>query len=502
MSSAKPEFHLRRVESSGPDAPPEVYPVDDAPDDTGLSRRGFLGTGLTMASLVGLLTVPQQPAEASEKESPGANSRRLLGRVSGVVYAHAKGINSIAISPDGKVLASGSKDATVKLWSLPAGKLLRVLTDQFNEVTAVAFTPDSKVVGAWSLGETCKFWSVPEGEFLQRLNSQRDSVGGMAITPDCQMLAVASRDNVVKLWRLADGKQVRTLQGHEDWVNDVAIAPDGQLLASASRDKTVRLWSLPDGKQLRTLLGHEDRVIALALALDGKLLASGSRDETVKLWSLPEGKCLATLRGHDNSVTALATTVDGKLLASGSWDRTVRLWSLPDGRPLGTLGPHPGGVLSVAFTPDGKCLASADSTGVIILWDLAANKPRSFLFDARVSITDAVVYNVIHRQMRRTVTYTLPCDAPVPEGAICVCNCVLGKSNSGTARLQVAGQRPKITSRIEVLETGDEIGDEENPRKKMKKNNLFPGVGGGPVFRPGGWDCTCNQICTCDLVYR
>lgn len=217
-------------------------------------------------------------------------------------------VSSVAFAPDGKTLASGSQEGTVKLWDVATRRALATLKGGAGNVASIAFAPDGKV------------------------------------------LAVGSTDGTIKLWDVATRRQVAALKGHSKWVTSVVFAPDGKTLASGARDGAVKLWGLVGTHQeLATFRGPADWVYSVAFAPDGKTLASAGDDGTVKLWDVVTGQALATFKGHPDGVFSVAFTPDGKALTAGSAEGAVRLWDVRTGQDLATFGGHAGGALAVCL---------------------------------------------------------------------------------------------------------------------------------------------------------
>jgi len=200
------------------------------------------------------------------------------------LVGHTDSVLSVSFSPNNQIIASSSKDKTVKLWNRQ-GKLLKTLVGHNEWVSSVSFSPNGKILASAGDDGTVKLWTQ-KGVLLRTIKANNSWVLGVSFSPDGQAIATASYDNTVKLWSI-NGELLRTfLKGASDSVTSVSFSPDGQVIASSSYDSKVKLWSLYDGSLLKTLNGHRDSVMSVSFSPDGKMLASGSRDKTVILWNL------------------------------------------------------------------------------------------------------------------------------------------------------------------------------------------------------------------------
>ena len=155
---------------------------------------------------------------------------------------HSYSVSSVAFSPDGKTLASGSGDNTIKLWDVATGRSIATLTGHSAWVVSVAFSPDGKTLASGSVDKTIKLWDVATRRSIATLTGHSDLVLSVAFSPDGKTLASGSWDNTIKLWDVATGASIATLTGHSRGVNSVAFSPDGKTLASGSDDKTIKIW--------------------------------------------------------------------------------------------------------------------------------------------------------------------------------------------------------------------------------------------------------------------
>lgn len=303
---------------------------------------------------------------------PGTIDLYTIGSVEG---GHSLPVRSVAFNPDGKFLASGSADKTIKIWNLKAQTLERTLPKNSDQVYSIAFSSDGKFLASGSLDATVNLWDWKKGKLIKTLNpgklirKQSDRVVTfVTFSPNSQTLASSSGDNsIIKLWNVSTGDLRREIV-EEQSVTSVAFSPDSQILASGGLGRTVKLWNPETGKQIRTLGKHTHPVYSIAFSPDGKTLASGSGDNTIKLWPLRTRDKLRTLEGHSDDVTSIAFSPNGQTLISGSWDKTVKLWNLQTGQRIRDFSENSLRILSVAFSSDGKTFASVSGDKTIKIW--------------------------------------------------------------------------------------------------------------------------------------
>jgi WD40 repeat protein len=269
-------------------------------------------------------------------------------------------VRSVAISPDGRLIASGFLYEGIKVWEVDSGVLLRSLRGHTASVNSISFSPDSQWLASGSRDRTIKLWDVYAGREIQTLDAEDcGEVRAVTFSPDGQWLASGSTDSTVRLWRVITGHEVQPMEGHERPVTSTVFSPDGRYIASGSLDRTIKLWEVDTGREVKTFEGHTEGVASLAYSPDGRLLASGGEDKMVRIWDVDTAREIRTLTGHINDVTSVAFSPNGELVAGGSLGQTIRIWKLATGRLVKTLwfseiSWHP-----VAFSPRGQWMALA-----------------------------------------------------------------------------------------------------------------------------------------------
>ncbi|MEZ4730532.1 MAG: tetratricopeptide repeat protein [Caldilineaceae bacterium] len=294
--------------------------------------------------------------------------RRVDGQSTYALRGHTDDVWSVAFSPDGEQLVSGSWDRTVRLWEISTGNLLRTLYGHAKGVVTVAFSPDGRTITSGGYDHTIRLWDALTGECLHLLEGHNEWVWGVAFSPDGGLLASASGDRTIRLWKVRDGEHLATLTGHGDQVWSVAFSPDGRLLASGGNDGNVLLWDMRTRQVVQVLRGHTNWVRSVAFAPTGEMVASGSNDGTVRLWHTQSGQTIHVLRGHLNAVNTVHFGPAGQVLASGSNDQSVRVWDLLNGRPLHIVYGYTNWVRAVTFSQDGQWLAGGGDDGKLRLY--------------------------------------------------------------------------------------------------------------------------------------
>jgi len=330
---------------------------------------------------------------------------------------HSSRITAAVFGPDGRWVASGSADNTIRLWDTQSGRELRVLVGHKNWIKSLALTRNGDVLASGSNDHTIKLWNVASGREIATLAGHRSPVEVLAFSHDDRWLASGSGDATIRIWEVATGREVQTLRTHTAPISALAFAPDGKVFASGSADGAVKLWNPLAWTESRTLNQLTKRITTLSFSPDGKRLASGSADGTILLSDLSSGRAGLRLQRNASALLAtafssdaelLAVSADGgiaawnaengktirevaadpegdemvvavmstdrKLLATTIGNRLLQIRDSSTGKLLRNLESHAAGFFSVAFSRDGRWLASGTNDRSIRLWQIATGR--------------------------------------------------------------------------------------------------------------------------------
>jgi WD40 repeat protein len=283
---------------------------------------------------------------------------------------HHPDLLDVAISADGRTLATGGRDGTARLWGTASGEPIGPSLFHGDVVWSVALSDDGRTLATGGGDGRARLWRVPSGEPIGAPLRHGNQVISVALSGDGQLLATAGGDGAARLWRMTSDLPIGSPLPQQESVTSVALSGDGRILATGD-DGAARLWRVPDGKPIGPPLRAGGSIGCVALSGDGRMLATRGSDGTARLWHVPSGKPIGLPLPPGDRVISVALSGDGRMLATGGRDGMARLW-----RVSGDAPPPPGvTVRSVALSGDGRTLATVSSDGMAQLWHVSNGAP-------------------------------------------------------------------------------------------------------------------------------
>ena len=295
------------------------------------------------------------------------------------LLSHEGSVSSVAVSPDGAFIVTGSWDSTARIWDAKSGIERAVLEGHEGWVTSVAVSPDGAFIVTGSDDNTARIWDAKSGTERTVLEGHEGWVSSVAVSPDSAFIVTGSYDNTARIWDAKSSAARAVLDGHKSRVMNVAVSPDGVFIVTGSKDNTARIWDVKSGTERTVLEGHENRVSSVAVSPDGAFIVTGSWDSTVRIWDAKSGAARAVLEGHEGPVSSVAVSPDSAFIVTGSYDRTARIWDAKSGAGRAVLLSHEGTVSSVAVSPDGAFIVTGSWDNTARIWDAKSGTERAVL---------------------------------------------------------------------------------------------------------------------------
>lgn len=299
-------------------------------------------------------------------------------------------LDAMALSPVDNRCASGGWDGTARIWDLESGGLLQELRHGGLYVHSVAFSPDGRwlATGSDDPAGFVQLWDLQSSQRIAVLKGHDDAVLSVAFSHDGRRLVTSSYDKTARVWDLEERREIRVLKGHTWWVWQATFSPDDHRIATASQDGTALVWNVETGEHSPAFTGHSGPVYCVAFADEGRSVVTGGYDRRLLVWNpetlkpyvfrnLEQGASVKTapeyreLGGHSTSIRCLNVSSDGRLLLSGSQDNTLRLWDFTTGGVIQTFRGHDSWIRGIAFGRDGRTLVSASQDATIRTWSIA-----------------------------------------------------------------------------------------------------------------------------------
>jgi WD40 repeat protein len=298
------------------------------------------------------------------EEAAAAEEQRIL-----TLEGHEAGVNCVAFSPDGNLIASGSDDQTVRVWEAGTGKEMMTLERHKSSVSSLAFSSDGQKIISGSEDGTIVIWEFLIGDITQ-IAGEESRVNCIRVLPEGNAFISGSEDGMIRIWDIS-GNLLTTLSEHKGSVNSIALNLAEQQFLSGSTDRTFKIWDLRKGALIRTFEGHGEEVHGVLFTPDGQSIISYTWGGPIKVWDAQTGNLRFVMDEHPPEVRKMVALSIGSDIATASADGLVRIWNLENRELLQSFSGHNGIITDLAYNQDDLLLASSSLDGTVKVWQIA-----------------------------------------------------------------------------------------------------------------------------------
>lgn len=314
---------------------------------------------------------------------------------------HSNQVRSVAFSPNGRYILSGSWDNTIKIWDVRSRRLLRTMQGHSGGVECVVFSPDGQKAVSGSNDATLKLWNLMDGSIIKTFVGHNYCVNSVAISPDGKLIVSGGgspfgdkvpehSDKILRVWDSSSGRLLHSLKGHTSSIRCVAFSPNGEFIASGGGDwdQTVKLWEASTGEYIRTFRGANYRIESLSFSSSGKHIIAGASETDFIAWDVSSGSIVTYIRENFAPCSVASFSSDGKYVALGQLNSIFGIYNANNYKFVQVYGSSktangknsgieqdPGSwALSAQFSPDSTLIVSGHMDGKIKLWSVPSGE--------------------------------------------------------------------------------------------------------------------------------
>jgi WD40 repeat protein len=275
-------------------------------------------------------------------------------------------INTMAVSPDAALVASGSSDGTILLLDVATKKVIHTLRGDGQSVRSVEFNPNGTILASGSSGHSAYLWNVKTGrEIMRNSDGFVHQIFSVNFHPKKPLLAIGYGDGKIAIWDFEKNIQVGFLKAPSEEILSVMFSTDGESLASSTSSGSIMIWDIRTGKIDRQFYGDKSSVWSVAFSQDGKYLASSSTKNAGYIWSATTGNLIHKLEGHSESINSIKFSPDSNWIVTGSSDKSFKIWNAKTAQEVHSVNRFSDAVNTIDFSPDGRFLVAGLEDGTI-----------------------------------------------------------------------------------------------------------------------------------------